>query len=86
MAGGVSAAADGGFPVPGRDAQPGRLCSIEFAIAWDRGKAAWKTAAAGIMLSSRLDWMWKVIDRTDLTDAEKQLISLVYPISPAEIK
>jgi len=32
------------------------------------------------------DILWGVIDATDLTDAEKALISLVYPVSPAEIK
>ncbi len=30
--------------------------------------------------------LWKVIDGTDLTDGEKQLISLVYPVSVAELK
>jgi len=32
------------------------------------------------------DALWKVIDGTDLTDGEKQLISLVYPVSVAELK
>lgn len=32
------------------------------------------------------DLMWKIIDETDLTDKEKALISLAYPVSPAEIK
>ena len=32
------------------------------------------------------DLMWRVIDGTDLSDDEKGLISLVYPVSPAEIK
>ena len=31
------------------------------------------------------DCLWTVVDRTNLTDAEKQLISLLYPVSPAEI-
>lgn len=30
--------------------------------------------------------LWDVIDRTDLSDEEKQLISLVYPVSVAELK
>lgn len=30
--------------------------------------------------------MWRIIDRTDLTPDEKSLISLTYPVSPAEIK
>ena len=33
------------------------------------------------------DLMWEVIDKgAGLTDAERQLISLMYPVSPAEIK
>lgn len=32
------------------------------------------------------DRMWHIIDGTDLSEEEKKLISLVYPISPAEIK
>jgi hypothetical protein len=32
------------------------------------------------------DLMWSIIDGTDLTNEEKQLISLAYPISPSEIK
>ncbi|HUS91271.1 MAG TPA: hypothetical protein VM695_05440 [Phycisphaerae bacterium] len=32
------------------------------------------------------DLMWQIIDGTDLTDDEKRLISLAYPVSPAEIK
>ena len=32
------------------------------------------------------DFMWQVIDGTDLTDDEKALISLVMPLSPSEIK
>jgi hypothetical protein len=34
----------------------------------------------------RQEWMWIIVDDTDLTDEEKQLISLIYPVSPAEIK
>ena len=29
--------------------------------------------------------MWRIIDSTDLADEQKQLVSLAYPISPAEI-
>ena len=32
------------------------------------------------------DVLWKVIDSTNLTPAEKELISLVYPVSVAELK
>ncbi len=32
------------------------------------------------------DALWQIIDGTDLTDAEKALISLVMPVSPAEVK
>lgn len=32
------------------------------------------------------DAMWKIIDQTDLSEDEKGLISLVFPVSPAEIK
>ena len=32
------------------------------------------------------EMLWNVIDSTDLTDTEKQLISLVYPVSVAELK
>ena len=32
------------------------------------------------------DLLWGIIDKTDLTDAEKQLISLVLPVSPALLK
>jgi len=32
------------------------------------------------------DLMWTIIDRTPLTEEEKGLISLVYPVSPREIK
>jgi ribosomal protein S3AE len=30
--------------------------------------------------------MWEIIDSTTLSEDEKTLISLVYPVSPAEIK
>ncbi len=30
--------------------------------------------------------LWRLIDRTDLTEEEKQLISLVYPVSIRELK
>lgn len=36
--------------------------------------------------ADKRDMMWTIIDETDLTDAEKSLISLVMPVSPAEIK
>jgi hypothetical protein len=32
------------------------------------------------------DLMWKIIDSTPLNDDKKKLISLVFPVSPAEIK
>jgi hypothetical protein len=32
------------------------------------------------------DALWQIIDETDLTDAEKASISLVMPVSPAEVK
>jgi stress-induced morphogen len=32
------------------------------------------------------DMMWTIIDGTDLNDEEKQLVSLLYPLSPAESK
>ena len=35
---------------------------------------------------AKQDAMWKIIDSTPLTDEEKGLISLVFPVSPAEIK
>jgi len=35
---------------------------------------------------AKQDLMWKIIDRTDLTEEEKGRISLAYPLSPAEIK
>jgi hypothetical protein len=36
--------------------------------------------------AQKQDMLWGIIDRTDLTDAEKSLISLVMPVSPAEIR
>ena len=36
--------------------------------------------------AEKQDLMWGVIDRAGLTDQEKQLISLVHPVSVAEIK
>ena len=33
----------------------------------------------------RQDWLWTIVDRTNLTDDEKGLISLLYPVSPDEI-
>jgi hypothetical protein len=35
---------------------------------------------------AKQDLMWQIVDQTDLTKAEKQLISLLYPVSLAEIK
>ena len=35
---------------------------------------------------AKQDLLWKIIDATDLTDGEKVMISLVMPVSPAEIK
>jgi hypothetical protein len=32
------------------------------------------------------EMLWSLIDGTDLTKKEKQLISLVYPVSVAELK
>ncbi len=40
----------------------------------------------GMTEKAKQDLMWDVIDGTILTDEEKQLISLAYPVSPAEIK
>ena len=36
--------------------------------------------------AEKQDLMWRVVDETDLTEPEKQLISLVYPVAVAEIK
>ena len=35
---------------------------------------------------NKQDALWPIIDGTDLTDAEKASISLVMPVSPAEVK
>jgi hypothetical protein len=35
---------------------------------------------------AKQEMLWEVIDNADLTKAEKQLISLVYPVSVAELK
>jgi hypothetical protein len=32
------------------------------------------------------DLMWTIVDRTPLTEQEKQLISLLYPVALAEIR
>jgi len=40
----------------------------------------------GMEEKAKQDLLWSVIDATDLTDAEKHLISLVHPVSPAEVK
>lgn len=35
---------------------------------------------------SKQELIWRIIDSSRLTPVEKRLISLVYPVSPAEIK
>lgn len=35
---------------------------------------------------NKQDALWQIIDGTDLTDDEKASISLVMPVSPAEVK
>jgi len=40
----------------------------------------------GMSEKDKQDVLWGVIDATDLTAAEKVLISLVHPVSPAEVK
>jgi hypothetical protein len=40
----------------------------------------------GLREREKQERLWKIIDRTPLTDKDKQLISLVYPLSVAEIK
>jgi hypothetical protein len=35
---------------------------------------------------NKQDLLWGIIDATDLTEKEKSLISLVLPLSPAQIK
>jgi hypothetical protein len=34
---------------------------------------------------NKQDKLWRIVDRTDLTEKEKQRISLLYPISPGQI-
>jgi hypothetical protein len=34
----------------------------------------------------RQDFMWSIVDGSSLTAEEKQLISLLYPVTPSEIK
>lgn len=36
--------------------------------------------------AQKQDMLWSIIDRSPLTEEEKQLISLVLPLSPAQIK
>ena len=36
--------------------------------------------------STRQDFMWEIVDSSSLKAEEKQLISLMYPVSPTEIK
>lgn len=36
--------------------------------------------------TAKQDLMWQIIDSTNLTTDQKLLISLVYPVSPSEIK
>jgi hypothetical protein len=40
----------------------------------------------GMQEQAKQDRLWGIIDGTGLTEAEKTLISLVMPLSPAEIK
>ena len=40
----------------------------------------------GMSEKDKQDALWQIIDGTDLTDAEKALISLIMPVSPAEVK
>lgn len=40
----------------------------------------------GMTERDKTDLLWKVIDGTELSDAEKLKISLIMPVSPAEIK
>jgi stress-induced morphogen len=40
----------------------------------------------GMEEQHKQDMMWGIVDRTDLTDDEKGLISLMMPVSPAQIK
>ena len=40
----------------------------------------------GMSEKDKQDVLWRVINATELTIPEKALISLVYPVSPAEVK
>ncbi len=40
----------------------------------------------GLTEQKKQDMLWNIIDSTELPTAEKQLISLVLPLSPSEIK
>jgi len=40
----------------------------------------------GMAEQDKQDLLWNVIDRTDLNEDEKRLISLTLPYSPAQIK
>ena len=40
----------------------------------------------GMAEREKQDWLWSILDSTELTDEEKGLVSLLYPVSPAEIK
>jgi hypothetical protein len=35
---------------------------------------------------AKQDMLWEIIDGTDLTDAEKQTVTLMLPVSPALLK
>ncbi len=36
--------------------------------------------------AQKQDLMWGILDASELSPAEKRLVSLLYPVSPAEIK
>jgi hypothetical protein len=40
----------------------------------------------GMSEQDKLDWLWGIIDSANLRAAEKALISVLLPVSPAEIK
>lgn len=40
----------------------------------------------GLSEKAKQDLLWNIIDQTSLSVAEKNLISLLMPVSPAEIK
>lgn len=40
----------------------------------------------GMREKEKQDLLWGVIDRSDLTDAEKVLVSLILPYSPGDLK